>query len=103
MTRIEREKITVARMIALYCRKNEGNTELCPACRELLAYAHQRLDRCPFGNDKPACKKCTVHCYKPDMRQRMREVMRFAGPRLIFYHPVGALAHIRIRIKPHCR
>ena len=95
MTRIEREKITVAQMIALYCRKKEGNKELCPACEELLAYAHQRLDRCPFGNDKPTCKKCTVHCYKPDMRERMRTVMRFTGPRLIFYHPVGALAYIK--------
>lgn len=94
MTRIEREKATVARMIALYCRKKEGNGELCPACKGLEEYARQRLDRCPHGNTKPACKKCTVHCYKPAMRQRMRAVMRFAGPRMLFYYPSEAIRHL---------
>lgn len=94
MTRIEQEKATVTRMIALYCRKAEGCAALCPACRELLAYAHGRLDRCPHGNDKPACKTCTIHCYKPDMRERMKTVMRFAGPRLLFHHPADAIRHL---------
>lgn len=95
MTRIEREKATVARMIALYCRKNDGGgAGVCPACTELLAYAHDRLDRCPYGNDKPSCKRCTTHCYKPNMRERMRTVMRLVGPRMLFHHPVAAIRHL---------
>lgn len=90
---IEREKAIVAKMIALYCRKKDGGEELCPTCKELLVYAHDRLDRCRYGNDKPTCKRCPIHCYKPDMRERMKTVMRFAGPRMLFYHPIDAVRH----------
>ena len=61
---------------------------------ELLAYAHARLDRCPFGEGKKTCRRCPVHCYKRDMRERMRQVMRYAGPRMIGVHPVAALRHL---------
>lgn len=92
--RVEREKHTVERMIRLWCRKAEGNAELCPACRELLDYAIARLDRCPHGDDKPACKQCPVHCYNPAMRERIRRVMRYSGPRLFLYAPLAALRHV---------
>ena len=91
---IEREKKTVELMIRLYCRKKEKNTVLCADCEELLRYAHARLDHCPFGEKKGACKECTVHCYKPAMKERMREVMRYAGPRMLLYHPAAALRHL---------
>ena len=94
MNRIEREKITIEHMISLYCRKKEGRPELCPACRELLDYAYRRLDRCRFGNQKTACKKCPAHCYRPPMREKIRAVMRFSGPRLIWYHPIEAIRYI---------
>lgn len=92
--RLAREKRTVELMIRLYCRRKEGNTALCSSCAELLAYAHARLDRCPFGNNKPVCKHCRVHCYKPAMRERVRRVMRWAGPRMILFHPVEAVRHL---------
>lgn len=53
-----------------------------------------RLDRCKFGNEKPTCKKCPIHCYKPDMREKMRAVMRWAGPRMMLYHPKEAIRHL---------
>ncbi len=81
-------------MIRLYCRKKEGNKTLCPACSELLQYATARLERCRFANDKSTCKKCPVHCYSPKMRERIREVMRWAGPRMIIYHPIAAIKHL---------
>lgn len=81
-------------MIRLYCRKKEGNKELCPNCQSLLEYSHTRLNRCPFGETKPTCRLCTVHCYKPEMRKRMQELMRYAGPRMIFYHPTAAILHL---------
>ncbi len=94
MSRIAQEKRIVEQMIRLYCRRKEGNQDLCPECRELLAYAHARLDRCPFGEKKKTCRLCPVHCYKRDMRERMRQVMRYAGPRMIGVHPVAALRHL---------
>lgn len=94
MNRIEREKRVVARMVQLYCRHKLGLAELPDEYRELVGYAHVRLGRCKFGEDKPACKRCPVHCYKPAMREKIRAVMRWAGPRMIFYDPVAAIRHL---------
>ena len=94
MTRIEEEKRTVEQMIKLYCRLYEGNKSLCEECSALLAYAHKRLDRCKFGEQKRTCRQCPVHCYKPDMKERMKSVMRFAGPRMLLYYSVDAIKHL---------
>lgn len=67
---------------------------ICPECAALLDYAHRRLDSCRFGNGKPSCRKCPVHCYRADMRERIRTVMRWAGPRMIFRHPMAATRHL---------
>lgn len=93
-TKREREKATVSLMIALYCRKKHGTRTLCPDCAALDAYARQRSDRCPMMETKTFCSNCKIHCYRPEMRQRIREVMRFSGPRMIFHHPVMALRHV---------
>lgn len=93
-TKIEKEKATVELMIRLYCKHIEGNKELCASCRSLLEYAHARLDRCRFGEQKTACRRCPVHCYKPEMRDRIRLVMRTMGPRMFFYAPVAVLKHL---------
>ena len=63
-------------------------------CRELLEYARLRLEHCPFGERKGTCRVCPVHCYRRDMRERMRRVMRYAGPRMLWYHPVAAVCHV---------
>lgn len=94
MTRIEYEKDTVEKMIHLYCRAHNHGTHLCDDCRQLLEYAHKRLDKCKFGNQKSTCRKCPVHCYKPQMREKMLAVMRFAGPRMMYHHPVSAIKHL---------
>ena len=94
MKRIKEEQRVVEQMIRLYCAKKEGHDELCPACMDLLRYAMERLERCKFGDNKPTCKKCPIHCYRPLMKRRMREVMRWAGPRMIWYHPVAAIKHV---------
>ena len=91
----EREKKVVSLMIRLYCRKNHGTKEgLCPECAELDAYARSRSDHCPFMETKTFCNNCKVHCYKPEMRERIKKVMRFSGPRMIFYHPILAVSHL---------
>lgn len=93
-SRIGREKRVVERMIRLYCQKKEGNASLCPVCETLLSYASARLDACRFGEGKTSCKRCPVHCYKPVMREHMRKVMRFAGPRMLWYAPWEAICHL---------
>jgi hypothetical protein len=92
--RIVREKRTIAAMLDIYCRANHGDgVTLCGQCERLLEYAFCRLDRCPFGAKKGACARCPVHCYAPTMRTRIKEVMRYAGPRMLYRHPILALLH----------
>ncbi len=82
-------------MIALYCKKKHGTKQtLCPECEALKQYAIQRSDKCPFMESKTFCSNCNVHCYKPEMREKIREVMRFSGPRMILHHPIMALSHV---------
>ncbi len=95
--RMNREEKTVTAMIALYCRKQHRNKGLCAECRELAEYARERLLKCPFQEGKTVCSKCTVHCYKPAMREKVRTVMRYSGPRMIYRHPVIAIRHIMDR------
>lgn len=98
----EREKAMVSEMIALYCRKQHGRKcGLCPECAALDTYARQRSDKCPFMENKTFCSNCKVHCYEhadpeigAEMRERIRAVMRFSGPRMIFHHPVAAVRHV---------
>lgn len=93
-SRIRHESDTVTAMIALYCSKKHNSDELCPECMELENYALERLDKCPFQEGKTTCAMCTVHCYKFDMRERIRAVMRYSGPRMIYRHPVMAIMHL---------
>ena len=99
MSRIEREKVTVEAMIRLYCKACHKTDTLCGECSQLLEYAHKRLSVCQFREKKPVCGKCKVHCYEPAMRERIRQVMRFSGPRMIFRHPLLALFHLADKVR----
>ena len=91
----EREKEVVSFMIRLYCKKkHDTKTGLCEECAKLDEYAKLRSDKCPFMETKTFCSNCKVHCYKPEMREKIREVMRFSGPRMILYHPMLAVRHV---------
>ena len=93
----QREKQVVGEMIGLYCRAHHGTsrkTGLCPDCADLLDYAQSRSEHCPFMETKTFCVNCRVHCYKPQMREKIRQVMRWSGPRMIFHHPIMALHHV---------
>jgi hypothetical protein len=93
--RTERERRTIEAMIGLFCRDQHApQSGLCSECAALAAYARQRLEKCPFRNDKPTCFKCPVHCYTPACREQIRVVMRYAGPRMLFRRPLLAIRHM---------
>lgn len=96
--RLAREMDTVSAMLRIHCRdhhaQDAAGAELCEACATLQAYARKRLAACTFGADKPTCVKCPIHCYGTRQREDMREVMRYAGPRMLLRHPVLAIAHV---------
>ena len=96
----EREKRMVSQMILLYCRKNHNTPGgLCPQCRKLDDYARARREHCPFMETKTFCSNCRVHCYKPEMREKIRAVMRWAGPRMLPVHPVLSIKHVAVTMK----
>ena len=93
--RLGRERTTIGAMIRIACRDWHDTAEgLCAECQELHDFANARLDKCPYQEGKPTCSKCPVHCYKPEMRERIREVMRYAGPRMYKRHPILTFFHI---------
>ena len=89
------EKYIIEKMIKIYCHGNKHTSNgLCIDCQNLLEYASLRIDKCPFMHNKTFCSSCKVHCYKTDMRQNIKMVMRYAGPRMIFHHPILLIKHI---------
>ncbi len=97
--RLRREQRTIEAMLHIWCdaqplhmRADEG--DLCAGCAGLFEYASYRLARCPYGEEKPTCKKCPIHCYSREKREQMREVMLFAGPRMLLSHPILAVRHL---------
>ena len=88
----EGEKRVVGKMIAIYCCAHHNlRKKLCEECAELCDYSTERLECCPYGEKKPMCSKCPIHCFKKDKRLQIREVMRFSGRRMIFKHPIDAI------------
>jgi len=92
---LARERLTMTRMVGIYCKAQHDShgDNLCESCREFLNYAKVRLRKCPYGENKPTCANCPVHCYKPARKEQAREIMRFAGPRMLLRHPLLAIAH----------
>lgn len=96
------EQETIRAMVRMFCRARHGTARghLCTSCRETLAYARVRIEHCRFGANKPVCSKCPVHCFQSDMRSRMREIMRYAGPRMMWRHPILAWRHMQHARRP---
>lgn len=94
MRKIDKEKRILILMIEIYCRKKHRSQDLCDECRALLSYALNRLDRCHYGENKGFCNNCPSHCYNKVNQQKIQEVMRFSGLRLIFYHPIVVIRHL---------
>lgn len=112
--RVRREERTITVMIGMYCRAHhpdsaphvkgsdgEGSSshskagpDLCQECASLHEYALLRIDKCRFGDDKPTCAQCTVHCFRFEMREQIRAVMRYSGPRMTLSHPYLAVRHL---------
>jgi hypothetical protein len=93
--RITREKKTIDSMVHIYCKAHhDTHGDLCPECAEFKAYAFMRLDKCPFQEKKSTCGKCLIHCYRPDMKEKVKIVMRYSGPRMLVHKPSLALHHL---------
>lgn len=97
--RIEREKRILANMISKYCEDHHNVSGNCKSCNELQDYAFKRLISCPFSKDKPVCSKCTIHCYNKNQREKIKEVMRYSGPKMIFSNPKDTVLYFFDKLK----
>lgn len=100
--RLQREYLTMRYMVGIHCRGRQHAAAAgapCPECSEFLAYAQRRLQKCPYGEHKPTCARCPIHCYKPAQRERARIVMRYAGPRMLLRHPWLGLLHMLDKLR----
>lgn len=90
----DREKKVITEMVKLYCRKNHKNGELCDECNEVLNYSLKRIDNCKFMETKTFCSNCKSPCYSLKMKEKIKQIMKFSGPRMLFYHPLLVIYHI---------
>ncbi|MFW7433560.1 nitrous oxide-stimulated promoter family protein [Vagococcus carniphilus] len=90
--KISFERKTVQAMIDIYYKQFDDETHAIEKV-DVETYAMARLSYCRFGEDKPTCKVCPVHCYKKSYKEKMQQIMRYAGPRMMIYHPVMSLEH----------
>ena len=94
--RLKKEHQTLVKMTVIYCRDHHGRHDggMCDSCSSLMKYSEARLAKCPYGDAKPTCANCPIHCYKQKQREHVRAVMRYAGPRMFRHHPWDAIVHI---------
>lgn len=99
--RLRREHETMSRMVEIYCAAHhpEAPHRPCRACEDFLDYARRRLEKCPFGEAKPTCARCPVHCYKRDPREHAKAIMRFSGPRMLWRHPWLTIMHMLDKLR----
>ena len=97
---LQTEFKTIEAMVKIYCKDHHGTTGLCEACDDFLEYAFTRLDRCPYGEAKPTCKRCPIHCYKADYKLMSKQIMRYAGPKMLLKHPILAIRHLLAEKRP---
>jgi hypothetical protein len=98
--RLTREKQTIELMVGMYCYSHhEVGPNLCTDCQQLLEYAYRRIEKCPLHELKPICASCRIHCYKGEMRDEVKTIMRYSGPRMLLHHPRLAFLHLLDRMK----
>lgn len=88
-----KEKRLLAQMIKIYCKGKHGSKLLCEDCAKLLAYSENKTDKCPRMAHKKFCSGCPHPCYAPEQREAIKAVMKYSGPRLIFYAPKSVIKH----------
>ncbi|BEU87655.1 hypothetical protein TAMA11512_11190 [Selenomonas sp. TAMA-11512] len=98
--RVEKKRLfecdMVLEIISVYCHRKHGTQkgELCSDCRALSLYAKDRIEKCPRMAEKTFCSACPIHCYDRERRAKIREVMGYASPWMLIYHPMQFLRHV---------
>ncbi|MBN1799652.1 MAG: nitrous oxide-stimulated promoter family protein [Spirochaetales bacterium] len=97
---LKNEKKTVKAMMEMFCSAHHKREHgLCPECNIIFEYAESRIDKCRFKSQNLVCSECRVHCFRPEMREKIKVIMRYSGPRMVWKHPVLAIRYLKNKIK----
>ncbi len=102
--RLLREKKIISVMMEMYCHDiHRTPTGLCTECDGALSYANRHIDKCPFKENKPTCSVCPVHCFRAPTKDVITTIMRYAGPRMAWRHPLLSITHFwdKFRLRSH--
>lgn len=91
---LKREATLLSLMVQDYCKQHHDCESLCDECHQFLVYALTRLACCPFGEKKPTCAKCKIHCYRASEKETARTIMRQTGPKMLLKHPLLTAEHL---------
>ncbi|MDR1852953.1 MAG: nitrous oxide-stimulated promoter family protein [Propionibacteriaceae bacterium] len=116
-----REQATMRLMIGIYCKGHhllpadadvEAEPEaqqkrkpsvrqrpLCLECEVLYNYSKRHIQFCRRMGVKTFCSACPVPCFKGTNGERIREVMRYSGPRMLLHDPVMAIHHLFVQLR----
>jgi Nitrous oxide-stimulated promoter len=96
----ELDILTLQSLFPIYCGKYHSSEkgELCDSCSAELEYAIHKTKICPEKDQGKTCSDCKVHCFEAEHRERIKEIMRFAGPRLIWSHPLLSVRYIYLKL-----
>jgi len=67
--------------------------KLCAGCSAFMDYAVKKRLNCPLEAEKPNCKRCRIHCYGPEQRTLVKQIMAWSGRRMILRGRLDYLWH----------
>ncbi|MFO6484177.1 nitrous oxide-stimulated promoter family protein [Escherichia coli] len=92
--RISREKLTIKKIKINFIKRNARRRQRSRSITRRCLFTRKSgwINVCS-AKKKPACKQCPVHCYQPAKREEMKQIMRWAGPRMLWRHPILTVRH----------
>ena len=96
--RTTRDRKILEAMGRIFCKAHHSGEKdpygLCPSCRETVEATLVRTAVCPYGHEGN-CQDCDIHCQRGEAQERIREIMRYAAPRMVFRHPLMTAEYLR--------
>lgn len=98
----ENDMRTLEAMGRMYCKKFhvhavKDDAGLCPECRETVEATARRTQMCPF-NHEGNCQDCPIKCQRGDAQDRIKAIMSYSAPRMLFVHPIMTGRYLQRKI-----
>ena len=96
--RTARDRKVLEAMGRIFCKAHHSGEKdpcaLCSLCHEIVEVTLVRTASCPYGHEGN-CQDCAIHCQRGEAQERIREIMRYAAPRMVLRHPLMTMEYLR--------